>query len=535
LTPYSLLFKKAKLNIVNNNSYLYPEKLVNMKKPKLHLSLLLIVLLVLPTFFFSAYEMNNMGRNSAVLDSIYSSQLKTILFSLNQYSDDVLSTWAHKLSRETKDQEKFLQNNYALDAIVFFTEDEAVISKQKNRTFPSNFGAEVNAAYQDSRKKLNNLKRYLKTGYQKIETINTRFSEKKICAFARKTSEEKVQFVFLIIDTNGFIKENLGPKIQGIAQDRFYISIYKEDKEIYSSSLVESKDKNIQQKGDFWLFPSYSMGIQMRGNIVEDLVQKQANTKILLLVINVVLLLAAWFIYRAIRQKVRLTQLKSEFISNVSHEIRTPLALINMYSETLEMGRVPTEERKQEYYKVIKTEASRLSGMVNKILNFNKIDSGRREYSFVTVDLNKELKVINDNYQKHFQQKGFQVTYQEEANLPSIQADQEAVAEAIINLIENAIKYSGASKKIDLSTFRKEQYICVSVQDYGLGIAKKDQSLVFDKFFRVTSGDLAYKAKGSGIGLSLVKHIMDAHQGKIILNSELEKGSTFTLCFPLGE
>jgi two-component system phosphate regulon sensor histidine kinase PhoR len=347
-----------------------------------------------------------------------------------------------------------------------------------------------------------------------------------------------VNTVLLLVDTDKFIRENLGPKIQMVAQDRFYISVFKENSsnEIFSNDLQGGEDKNIRQKKEIWLFPEYDLGIQMRGNTIEDLVRERTRTNIILLIVmDVILLLGAWFVFKNIRKQIKLNQLKTDFISNVSHEIRTPLALINMYSETLEMGRVPSEEKKMEYYKVINTEANRLSRMVNKILNFSRIERGKREYHFTSCNLNVEIETILENYKQHFDQNGFEIQFDMDHSLPELKLDKEAIGEALINLIDNAMKYSADVKRIEIRTFFQAAQVYLEVKDYGIGIAKKDQAFVFDKFFRVTSGNLALKAKGSGIGLSIVKHIMDAHQAKVELESLEGKGSSFTLIFPVNK
>jgi two-component system phosphate regulon sensor histidine kinase PhoR len=281
--------------------------------------------------------------------------------------------------------------------------------------------------------------------------------------------------------------------------------------------------------------PDYQLGIQLKGETIEDLVQKRTRFNIWLIVImDLILILAAWFVYRGVRQQLKLAQIKSEFVSNVSHEIRTPLAVINMYSETLEMGRVKDEEKKKEYYRVINTEANRLSGIVNKILNFSKIESGKREYKFEETDLNEVIEQIIETYQHHFKNKGFVCEFKPGKNIPLIKADKEAITDAAINLIDNAMKYSEDKKQIEISTVYGNRFVSVEVKDYGIGIDVKDQKLVFEKFHRVTKGNLAHKAKGSGIGLSIVKHIMDAHQGEVDLVSTPGKGSRFILNFPLN-
>ena len=509
-----------------------------MMKPKFKIGIILSIILILPSFFFSAYEIGNLNKNEQVVDSIYSSQLESILFSVNQYSDDVLSGWANQLDREKIDLDAIIAKNFAIDAIALIDSSDLKLFSKGIISDDSvaHLNLHLKKAYQNNVIKLNSLQRYIKSGYQKIEVIDSDIKGKNICAFASDFDRSKNQIVFLLLNTNKFISENLGPKIQGIAQDRFFISVFRRDNadEIYSNIVHADLSKDIQQRKDMWLFPDYQLGIQMKENTIENLVRDRTQTNIILLVVmDIILLLGAWFVYRSIRQQMRLTQLKSDFISNVSHEIRTPLALINMYSETLEMGRVPSEEKKMTYYKVINTEANRLSRMVNNILNFNKIESGRRDYHFSNSNLNNEVRTLMENYQQHFDKNDFQVELRIDINIPELKFDSEAVSEAIINMIDNAMKYSDNTKRIVIETELKENFACVKITDFGIGIALKDQALVFDKFFRVSSGDLAYKAKGSGIGLSIVKHIMDAHNGKLELESKLGKGSCFSLHFPL--
>lgn len=508
-----------------------------MIKPGLKIGIVLTLILVLPSLFFSAYEISNISKNEAVIDSIYTGQLESVLFSLNQYSDDVMSGWANRLERETEDINTLLSKNYSVDAIGIKNVDEfnLYVKEKIPKDSLANLRSTLELDFAANLKKIEVLQRYLKSGYRKIEALPNSLEGKSLFAFALQKDSLSVKTVLLLVDTDRFIGENMGPKIQSVAQERFYISVFKnKTEEVYANQIQTNEDKHITQKKDIWLFPGYQLGIQMRGNTIEDLVRERTRTNIILLIVmDIILLLGAWFVYKNIRKQIKLNQLKTDFISNVSHEIRTPLALINMYSETLEMGRVPNEEKKLEYYKVINTEANRLSRMVNKILNFSRIERGKREYHFTDSNLNTELQEILENYKQHFDQNGFEIKVNANKNLPDLKLDREAVAEAIINLIDNAMKYSSDHKLIEISTKHEGEYVLLQIKDFGIGISKKDQAYVFDKFFRVTSGNLALKAKGSGIGLSIVKHIMDAHKGKIELESTPGKGSCFTLVFPI--
>jgi two-component system phosphate regulon sensor histidine kinase PhoR len=197
------------------------------------------------------------------------------------------------------------------------------------------------------------------------------------------------------------------------------------------------------------------------------------------------------------------------------------------------MGRIKDEAKKHEYYKIIRTETNRLSGIVNKILNFSKIEGGRRNYKFTETDLNELVDQIIKNYSHHFKVKGMEYSVNTMKNLPLVKVDAEAVTDAMINLIDNAIKYGGENKRIEISTGISLRMVYIDLKDHGIGIDPKHHKLVFDKFYRVTSGNLAHKAKGTGIGLSIVKHIMEAHKGEVSLRSVPGEGSIFRLSFPI--
>jgi two-component system phosphate regulon sensor histidine kinase PhoR len=205
-----------------------------------------------------------------------------------------------------------------------------------------------------------------------------------------------------------------------------------------------------------------------------------------------------------------------------------------MFSETLEMNRVKSDEKRQEYYSIISQEANRLGRIVNTILNFSKMEAGKRKFRFQEIGLNKIIEQMVSNYKFHLKNKNFQFNFSPGDNLPKIKIDEEAVSEAIINLIDNAVKYSDDKKEINIKTGTDYNFVFIEVSDKGIGISSEDQNKIFDKFFRVSSR-LVHNAKGTGLGLTLVKHIMDAHNGKVRLKSKLGEGSTFILLFPIKQ
>jgi len=480
-----------------------------------------------------------------MIDSIYVRQLESVIFSINQYSDDIVSSWANKLEQDIQNRKQqteeiaraFINRNKSVE-IVFFT-DSLTINQVYFKN-PDNKQDTLKNSLQEiiseNKKQISRLQQYMDGGYRKIQPIDIDLPNSSLFIFAFKDSGQNIKLCGIIVKSLVFIKENLGPKMQSVARDEFYFSVFDTESgnEVYSNEVYESADKNIKHKKVLWIMPDYKLGIQLKGETIEDLVQKRTRFNIwIILIIDLVLIIAAFFIYRSLRQEMKLAQLKSEFISNVSHEIRTPLAVINMYSETLSMNRIKDESKKKEYYSIINTEANRLSGMVNKILNFSKIDSGKRTYKFIETDINEIVTQIIETYEHHFKRNGFTYNFSPKENLPKVMADAEAITDAIINLIDNAIKYSKDNKQVDIKTGSNNRNVFVEVKDYGLGIDEKYQKMVFDKFYRITDGDLAHKAKGSGIGLSIVKHIMEAHKGSVKLISKAGMGSTFVLNFPI--
>ena len=160
------------------------------------------------------------------------------------------------------------------------------------------------------------------------------------------------------------------------------------------------------------------------------------------------------------------------------------------------------------------------------------MEAGKRQFNFVDSYLNDVAENVYHSYKFHLEQKGFTFNILKDENIPIIRIDEEAVSEAIVNLVDNAMKFSVNNKEITVRTGMENNYAFIEVEDKGIGISEKDQKKIFEKFFRVSSGNV-HNVKGSGIGLSIVKHIIDAHNGKIVLSSEINKGSKFRLMFPL--
>jgi signal transduction histidine kinase len=281
-------------------------------------------------------------------------------------------------------------------------------------------------------------------------------------------------------------------------------------------------------------FRGLALGIKYQGTSVQALGQTWMHRSFLILGILSLMIIGGLVLTKhVVSKEMALARLKSDFVSNVSHELRTPLALIRLYAETLELGRITTREKKQQYYRIIRKESERLTALINNILDFSRIEAGRKEYEFRETDMAELVNNTLDSYRYQIEQQGFAFEESIDSNLPAVRVDREAIARALVNLVNNALKYSTDEKFLGVKLYRENGVVKLEVMDRGIGIARRDQSKIFEKFYR-TGDPLVHNTKGSGLGLSLVRHITQAHGGEIAVESTPGKGSKFTLSLPLA-
>ncbi|MFQ5463407.1 MAG: sensor histidine kinase [Phycisphaerae bacterium] len=251
-----------------------------------------------------------------------------------------------------------------------------------------------------------------------------------------------------------------------------------------------------------------------------------------------ILLVSLWMLTRLAKHETALAEIKTSFIAGVSHELKTPLAMIRMFVETLESGRVPTEEKRAEYLRVIARESERLAFMIDNLLDFSRIEAGKQEYTFETLDMGKIVSETYEAYRLQLDHKGFEHHLHIASDLPEIRADRHALAQALINLIGNAIKYSEDEKYLAIEvvsdTRRDRRGALLSVHDHGIGIAPEDRRHLFEGFYRAEDHRVRQRG-GTGLGLAVLKHFVDAHGGSIEVESRLVKGTTFRIFLPEGE
>lgn len=244
-----------------------------------------------------------------------------------------------------------------------------------------------------------------------------------------------------------------------------------------------------------------------------------------LVIVGVVV--TARFIFR----EVRLSRLQTDFVSNISHELRTPLTSIRMFIETLQLGRVQDEAERQECLNVIAEESERLTRMIERILGWARMEAGRRVYNMERISVEHLVETTLRAFQTQRINASLKFSHSVEAGLPDVFMDEEALSEAILNLLNNAVKYTGEDKRINLRAFLQRGQVAIEVADNGIGIGTADRKRIFDKFYRADAL-LSRKTEGSGLGLTIVRHILDAHGGKVQVESELGVGSRFTLLLP---
>ncbi|GJM30030.1 MAG: hypothetical protein DHS20C17_26650 [Cyclobacteriaceae bacterium] len=514
------------------------------KKPLNKILLLLLAVFLLPVCIFTVFQVSTLNENERVITEIYDKQLEAILFSVNQYSQDLVDAWAKDLSEaqadtlNTKERvNEFLLQNEAVQYILWV---DTTLSEHLIWSFEKESTKEVEVVLLDTlfqkKEQLARLTTYQKEGYIRKEPLGTLHTKGVLAnqsgLIFMLDRGRNYQICMLVLNPGSFITKTLAQKIQSVAQENFIISAYDDANDV-QITVMDSIAVPVPNKRPLWLLPDYSLGIVLKGETIEDLAKRRTiNNLLILLGVDLILLIGLWLIYRNIKREIKLAQIKTDFVSNVSHEIRTPLALISMFAETLEMDRAASEQKKKEYYSIIRHEANRLASIVNKILSFSKMEAGKINYELEPASLTNLVEEIINTYDYHLKSKGFQCHYSAAKDLPEVRIDKNAISEAVINLLDNAIKYSNGSKEIEVRLRQVGNEVFVEVQDHGLGISAEDQKYIFDKFYRVPSGAV-HNTKGTGLGLTLVSSIMQAHQGSVKIESQPGLGSTFKLVFPV--
>lgn len=509
-----------------------------MRKPKISLVIsgilfLLVGFLALYTFYLT----ESFSSTDREVVKMTEQQMSTILLSLNQYTEDIVgnivtrvSIIAGSTSGRNIAAEQFRQlqreTEYITDIII--ADSAEALSGNGHSLNSRHYKDYTKLRFADDNTfPLKKLFDYARNGYRKIEnTVIAR--DTAAFYFLIENQSGGYNLYYIQINPITFASVYLQQKISGLAGEQYSVELtHPKFGVLLAAPLALKSDLSVTSP--FRMLSGYNFTISPSGNTLAYTVQERSKFNLVLIILVNFLLVAGiivfWYIFR---REMKLAQLKTDFVANVSHELRTPLSLISMFSESLLLGRVKNEEKQKEYYSIIQSETGRLSGLVNKILNFSQLDAGKKKFVMEDFDLHELLSKIYHTYEYHLSQKGFRSSFLPASGEAIIHGDKTAIEEVCINLIDNAMKYSSEVKEVSISTKIDNSSVSISVSDKGVGISGEDQKHVFDKFFRAGSS-LIHTTKGTGLGLSIVKQIVDIHGGQIAVSSEPGKGSTFTV------
>jgi signal transduction histidine kinase/tetratricopeptide (TPR) repeat protein len=252
------------------------------------------------------------------------------------------------------------------------------------------------------------------------------------------------------------------------------------------------------------------------------------------LAILAVLLCGLFFTLKIVNNELNLSRMKSHFISTVSHEFKSPLTSIRQMAEMLAHERISTPEKQKQYFETILQQSERLSHLIENILDFSRIEEGHKTFRFEKGDVVPLVKEMVESFQILTADREFRITLEVPEPLPQIVFDREGISQVMHNLLDNAVKYSGDSRSIEVTLVRRGDRIVIGIRDHGYGIQKEEQEKIFSRFYRAGE-ELTQNVKGSGIGLTIVRQIVEAHHGEVTVDSSPGKGSLFSVELPINQ
>ena len=361
-------------------------------------------------------------------------------------------------------------------------------------------------------------------GYRLVTAYTTRF-------------EDQDYTTYLVYDTREIVGALFDNLLGDVGPERIANVIDDHDSRVWGDDLSEAGAFIVVQR-----FPSslYKWRLQLAPQAAAfyaEVAQRQRFSEWLLIPpAFAIIVFGLAVLYLAMVRERRLNRLKSEFIANVSHELKTPLALIRMFTELLSMNRVRDAEKARQYYEIILRETERLTALIDNVLDFAKIERGKSEYEFKQIDLARVAEPAIEMYRHRAAEAGVKLEYEADPKLPLVRADGDAITLLLINLIDNALKYGVGTDVIGVALRGGPQHVYLEVLDRGAGIPAHHLKRIFDRFYRYQASDLeTHGHRGSGIGLSLVRHIAKAHGGWVSVTSTPGVETRFTVRFPAAK
>ena len=253
-----------------------------------------------------------------------------------------------------------------------------------------------------------------------------------------------------------------------------------------------------------------------------------------LLTLALFIAVGLYAVLRGVSRELEVARLQSDFVAAVSHEFRTPLTSLRQLAEMLSSGRVASDERRVQYYGIMERESGRLHRLVEGLLDFGRMEAGALEFNWERVTPSDLVRSVVTEFEAELGESGYHVELSAETTAPAVRADCEALGRAVWNLLDNAVKYSRDSTTVRVDVTRDAGRVAIAVSDEGVGIPAAEQDAIFEKFIRGSGAD-GRGTKGTGIGLAMVKHIVEAHGGEVRVKSQVGQGSTFTILLPVEE
>jgi two-component system, OmpR family, phosphate regulon sensor histidine kinase PhoR len=353
-----------------------------------------------------------------------------------------------------------------------------------------------------------------------------------LIAYAAKTTiDDRSYYIAAKIDLKVVAKDWIPEEIGAVAGKRRVAILDEVARPVYGEPQVQTPYLYEASFGK----TLYAWRVQIAPRNLAEL-RKQAETERLLGVLlipvsTVIIAMGLGVVFLAVRAERRASQLKSDFIANVSHELKTPLSLIRMFGELIATGKHKGEASAREYAGIITRESERLAHLIDNVLDFARLERGKASYSFAEGRLDEVVERAIDVFRYRLDKEKMKLRTDIEEGLPPVRMDEDAMTLVLLNLVDNAVKYAGEGGEVAVRLSRAPGGVALAVRDRGPGISRDDQQRIFERFYRANDARMR-NVRGSGIGLSLVKHIAEAHGGRVELTSAPGQGSTFTVFVP---
>ncbi len=503
----------------------------------------LLALAVVPAVAFAAVQLAIQDESEARLAELRDEQLDGLLFSVNQTAWDVTTTWADRLDRAQATDHPAAVGAGGDATAAFLAETPAVrsvvVADTAFRTVAAFAGTDGEPAEIDRARlrglvpdsTVRTLLAQRALGYRKLAPATLPNGALGF-AFVTDRAEGAPRVVLMVADGVRFVETVVMPALREVGRGGVELGVFRDGEAVAATAALARAD--VERERPLWLLPGYAVGARVgEGSAEAALRRRMAQSLWLLGGIVVVFGGGALLAWRGVRREVEVARLREAFVSNVSHELRTPLALIRLYAESLAQGRV-APARTAHYHTTIVAEAERLSRLVGNVLQVNRFERGTARIARQPLDLGALAAEVAERYRPVVEREGCRLDiHPADGRLPVL-GDRDALAEALVNLIDNAVKY-GDGGPVEVSARAEGGRAVVAVADRGPGIPAADRERVFEPFVRVqpeSPDGLVHTAKGTGLGLALVRRIADAHGGSATVDPRDGGGSVFQIALP---